>query len=122
MELATHDSFYEDMAMKFADHIRWIARAMNQAGPDGMWDEEDGFYYDVLRLPDGKATRLKVRSMVGLLPLMPPPPSSEPWQRRHHERCRFCWNACDACPNYSRACIQLGLVILGMAVLAYFAG
>ena len=46
-----------------------IARAMNTIGPDGMWDEEDGFYYDVLRLPDGSATRLKVRSMVGLLPL-----------------------------------------------------
>src|SRR5260370_29931613 len=46
-----------------------IARAMNAIGPGGMWDEEDGFYYDVLRLPDGNATRLKVRSMVGLLPL-----------------------------------------------------
>ncbi|HUC72925.1 MAG TPA: methyltransferase [Stellaceae bacterium] len=46
-----------------------IARAMNAIGPDGMWDEEDGFYYDVLRRPDGSATRLKVRSMVGLLPL-----------------------------------------------------
>jgi hypothetical protein len=42
---------------------------MNRPGPDGMWDEEDGFYYDLLRLPDGSATRLKVRSMVGLLPL-----------------------------------------------------
>jgi hypothetical protein len=46
-----------------------IARAMNSVGPAGMWDEDDGFYYDVLRLPDGGATRLKVRSMVGLLPL-----------------------------------------------------
>jgi Glycosyl hydrolase family 63 C-terminal domain len=46
-----------------------IARAMNTVGPAGMWDEEDGFYYDVLQLPDGSATRLKVRSMVGLLPL-----------------------------------------------------
>ena len=42
---------------------------MNQTGPEGMWDEEDGFYYDVLRLPDGSAQRLKVRSMVGLLAL-----------------------------------------------------
>src|SRR5260370_6979525 len=42
---------------------------MNGIGPGGMWDEEDGFYYDVLRLPDGNATRLKVRSTVGLLPL-----------------------------------------------------
>jgi len=46
-----------------------IARAMNATGTDGMWDEEDDFYYDVLRLPDGIATPLKVRSMVGLLPL-----------------------------------------------------
>jgi hypothetical protein len=69
VELAAHDSFFEDMAIKFANHFLWIAQAMNQVGPDGMWDEEDGFYYDVLRLPDGSATRLKVRSMVGLLPL-----------------------------------------------------
>ena len=55
--------------MKFVDHLLWIARAMNQTGPEGMWDEEDGFYYDVLRLPDGSSQRLKVRSMVGLLPL-----------------------------------------------------
>ena len=53
---------------------------MNGAGPDGMWDEEDGFYYDVLRLPDGRATRLKVRSMVGLLPICAIT-VIEPWQR-----------------------------------------
>ncbi len=68
-ELAAADPSYEDMAIKFASHFLWIARAMNQTGPEGMWDEEDGFYYDVLRLPDGSARRLKVRSMVGLLPL-----------------------------------------------------
>ena len=51
------------------EQFLWIGRAMNRAGPDGMWDEEDGFYYDVLRLPDGGAIRLKVRSMVGLLPV-----------------------------------------------------
>ena len=55
VELAAHDNSYEDMAIKFADHFLWIAHAMNQTGPDGMWDEEDGFYYDVLRLPDGSA-------------------------------------------------------------------
>jgi hypothetical protein len=71
---------YEDMAIKFADHFLWIARAMNQTGPEGMWDEEDGFYYDVLRLPDGTARRLKVRSMVGLLPLCATT-VIEPWQR-----------------------------------------
>ena len=68
-ELAVHDPTYEDMVFKFAEHFHYIAAAMNQPGTDGMWDEEDGFYYDLLRLPDGSATRLKVRSMVGLLPL-----------------------------------------------------
>ena len=69
VELTPHDRTYEEMAFKFAEHFYYIAAAMNQPGPDGMWDDEDGFYYDLLRLPDGRATRLKVRSMVGLLPL-----------------------------------------------------
>ncbi len=80
IELAGHDPSFEDMATKFAEHFLWIAHAMNQVGPDGMWDEEDGFYYDILRLPDGSATRLKVRSMVGLLPLCATT-VIEPWQR-----------------------------------------
>jgi hypothetical protein len=57
------------MIMKFAEHFYYIGSAMNRPGQEGMWDEEDGFYYDLLRLPDGSAQRLKVRSMVGLLPL-----------------------------------------------------
>ena len=58
------------MAVKFVEHFLWIASSMMHAGDGtGMWDEEDGFFYDVLRLPDGRAERLKVRSMVGLLPL-----------------------------------------------------
>jgi hypothetical protein len=69
VELAAHDPTYEEMAIKFVEHFGYIAAAMNRPGDDGMWDEEDGFYYDLLRLPDGSATRLKVRSMVGLLPL-----------------------------------------------------
>jgi hypothetical protein len=69
IELASVDSTYDDMAAKFVDHFLWIANAMNRVGPHGMWDEEDGFYYDILRFPDGRATRLKVRSIVGLLPL-----------------------------------------------------
>jgi hypothetical protein len=84
-ELAARDSFFEDMAVKFADHFLLIAHAMNQMGPEGMWDEEDGFYYDVLRLPDGTATRLKVRSMVGLLPLCATT-VLEPWQRERAPR------------------------------------
>ena len=67
--LAVHDSTYEDMVVKFAEHFYYITMAMNKPGQDSMWDEEDGFYYDLLRLPDGTSTRLKVRSMVGLLPL-----------------------------------------------------
>jgi hypothetical protein len=69
VELAIHDRLYVDHAIKFFEHFFWIAAAMNQMGDNGLWDEEDGFYYDLLRLPDGSAHRLKVRSIVGLLPL-----------------------------------------------------
>ncbi|HEY1376609.1 MAG TPA: glucosidase, partial [Gemmataceae bacterium] len=70
VELAMTDADYADMAVKFVEHFLWIASSMTQLGGEtGMWDEEDGFFYDVLRLPDGRAERLKVRSMVGLLPL-----------------------------------------------------
>ncbi|MFH8487419.1 MGH1-like glycoside hydrolase domain-containing protein [Streptomyces longisporoflavus] len=71
MELAEHNPSYEDLVLKFVEHYLWIAASMDRAGElhDELWDEEDGFYYDVLRLPDGQAVRLKVRSMVGLLPL-----------------------------------------------------
>jgi hypothetical protein len=85
IELASHDSYFQDMAAKFAEHFLWIARAMNQTGSGGMWDEEDGFYYDVLRLPDGNAQRLKVHSMVGLLPLCATT-VIEPWQRERIPR------------------------------------
>ncbi|BFU96505.1 MAG: conserved protein of unknown function [Nitrospira sp.] len=80
VEIMPHDRTYEDMVGKFVEHFLYIAAAMNKSGPDGMWDEEDGFYYDLLRLPDGSATRLKVRSMVGLLPLCATT-VVEAWQR-----------------------------------------
>jgi hypothetical protein len=80
VELAGYDSTYEGMAFKFAEHFAFIAAGMNKSGEDGMWDEEDGFYYDLLRLPDGTSTRLKVRSMVGLLPLCATT-VVEKWQR-----------------------------------------
>jgi hypothetical protein len=68
-ELALERPAYADMCIKFVEHFLWIASSMIHAGNDvGMWDEEDGFFYDVLRLPNGRAERLKVRSMVGLLP------------------------------------------------------
>jgi hypothetical protein len=70
VELAMNDLAYADMAAKFVQHFVSIASAAIHAGGNvGMWDEEDGFFYDVLQLPDGQAVRLKVRSMVGLLPL-----------------------------------------------------
>lgn len=71
VELARTDADYADMAVKFVEHFLWIASSMaHMGGADtGMWDEDDGFFYDVLRLPNGHAQRLKVRSMVGLLPL-----------------------------------------------------
>jgi hypothetical protein len=85
VELAAHDRTYEDMVVKFVEHFTYIARAMNRPGQEGMWDEEDGFYYDLLRLPDGSAKRLKVRSMVGLLPLCATT-VVEKWQRERIPR------------------------------------
>ncbi len=65
IELAMTDPDYEDMALKFYEHFLWIASAMGtRAGDTGMWDEEDGFFYDVLRLPDGRAQRDLVASSV----------------------------------------------------------
>jgi hypothetical protein len=69
--LTEYDPMYEEVAFKFIQHFMWIAYAMDRIGEhhDEMWDEEDGFFYDLLRLPNGQAMRLKVRSLVGLLPL-----------------------------------------------------
>jgi hypothetical protein len=80
VELAANDPAYDELATNVGMQFLLIGRAMNGIGPDGMWDQEDGFYYDVLRLPDGNATRLKVRSMVGLLPLCATT-VVEKWQR-----------------------------------------
>ncbi len=70
MELARENPAYEDVASKFWEHFLHIAQAMNNMGEgDSLWNEEDGFYYDVLCLPDGGSFPMKVRSMVGLIPL-----------------------------------------------------
>ena len=71
LELAKEDRTYADVASKFFEHFVYIADAMNNRGGHGidLWDEDDGFYYDVLHLPDGSHHKLKVRSMVGLIPL-----------------------------------------------------
>jgi hypothetical protein len=71
LELAKEDRTYADVASKFFEHFVYIADAMNNRGGEGidLWDEEDGFYYDVLHMPDDSHHKLKVRSMVGLIPL-----------------------------------------------------
>jgi hypothetical protein len=71
LELAKEDAAYEDVASKFFEHFVNIAHAMNDMGGDGrsLWDDADGFYYDVLHLPNGEEHFLKLRSMVGLIPL-----------------------------------------------------
>lgn len=71
LELASEDPVYEDVASKFFEHFVYICHAANHLGGTSLtiWDEEDGFYHDVLHLPDGQSLRLKARSMVGLIPL-----------------------------------------------------
>ncbi len=70
--LTEYDSaMYEEIAFRFLEHFFWIAYAMDRIGErhDEMWDNADGFFYDLLHLPNGDAIRLKIRSMVGLLPI-----------------------------------------------------
>ena len=69
--LTDYDSMYEDVAFRFLEHFIWISYAMDRIGDnhDEMWDGKDGFFYDLLHLPNGEAMRLRIRSMVGLLPL-----------------------------------------------------
>jgi hypothetical protein len=72
LELARENPAYESVASKFLEHFVHIAHAMNDRGGEGveLWDKEDGFYYDVLHLPNGERHYLKVRSLVGLIPLL----------------------------------------------------
>ena len=72
MELALDNNVYEDLAIKFGEHFFYIAGSMANMGDiegRGLWDEEDGFYYDVIRMPDGSWNRLRLRSIIGLIPL-----------------------------------------------------
>ena len=71
LEIAQHDPGFEVIATKFFEHFLYIARAMTAMGQNavGLWDDQDGFYYDVLNLADGRAIPLRVRSIVGLIPL-----------------------------------------------------
>ncbi|MFC0431978.1 glucosidase [Kutzneria buriramensis] len=71
IELAEHDPVYVEQALAMLENFAWIAAATNHVGPDAtsLWDEEDGFFYDVLRRPDGTSVPLRIRSVVGLMPL-----------------------------------------------------
>ena len=101
-EIAVHDPDYEDMVVKFMEHFYYIAAAMNRPGEDGMWDEEDGFYYDLLRLPNGCAQKLKVRSMVGLLPLCATSIIEEQMRQRVPRALTQLQSAFAECPNSLR--------------------
>jgi len=87
MLLTEEDGSYTEMVLKFIGHFLAIAAALNDIGPnhDGMWDEQDGFYYDVLRLPNGASERLKLRTVVGLLPLCATTVFEEDFGRQHPE-------------------------------------
>jgi hypothetical protein len=77
VELSRHEPAYFDMALKFAAHFMWILGAMNPPEGDAtLWDEHDGLYYDVMRMPDATTIELKVRSLVGLLPMCTAPCST----------------------------------------------
>jgi hypothetical protein len=94
LELAREDPVYEDVASKFFEHFLYIAGAMNNLGGHGieLWDEEDGFYYDVLALPDDSHPRLKVRSLVGLMPLLAVETTEPAWHDLLPEfDDRLCW-------------------------------
>jgi hypothetical protein len=87
LRLANHDHAYEDVAVKFFEHFAAIATAMS-----GLWDEEDGFFYDRLRRPDGSTMVLRARSMVGLLPLFAAVQlSATLWERLPDFRARASW-------------------------------
>ena len=113
VELASHDAEYGDLVATFTDHFFWIAAAMNKPGTKGMWDEEDGFYYDLLRLPDGSSTRLKVRSMVGLLPLCATS-VIEPWQRERGHGTAFFRQRLKQMPEILESIHPTGLGHLGV--------
>ena len=70
IELAMHNPVYEDIATKFFEHFLFIADAINHLGGTGLWDEEDGFYYDMLMLQDGRSIPMKIHSLVGLIPML----------------------------------------------------
>ena len=101
LRLATHDSTYEGLATKFYEHFTYIAAAMNDRG---LWDEEDGFFYDILHRADGSSEPVRVRSMVGLIPLLAVGIlEPEVLERLPHFRARMEWFDFHR-PQYRQAC------------------
>ncbi|HUB68634.1 MAG TPA: hypothetical protein VL981_14210 [Candidatus Methylacidiphilales bacterium] len=92
LELAQSDPVYEDIASKFFEHFVSITNAINTVGGTGLWDDKDGFYYDQISISNGDPIRLKLRSIVGLLPLMAVAIApGETIQRLPNFRKRFVW-------------------------------
>ena len=91
VELALGDPAYEDMAVKFLEHYLAIAAAMNGIGGEDsrLWDEEDGFYYDFIRRSDGARIPLKLRSLVGLLPIFPAVALTQSTRQRLREQAPY---------------------------------
>jgi hypothetical protein len=83
VELSANDPSYQEAALQVVEYMVEIASVVNRIGDDGLWDETDGFYYDLLRFPDGASMRLKVRSVVGLLPLC----ATSVVEKYHRDRC-----------------------------------
>jgi hypothetical protein len=104
LTLAEHDDTYEDLATKFFEHFTYIATAMDD---QGIWDEGDGFFYDVLHRPNGEQVPMRVRSMVGLVPLFAVA-VLEPWvlEKLPDFRGRMEWFLANK-PHYARACVHV---------------
>ena len=120
LELARDNRAYEDVASKFFEHFVYICRAMNNIGGEKieLWDREDGFFYDVLHLPNGETTHMKVRSMVGLIPLFAVetldselidslPALQAPDAVVHREPAGLCAASRNAVPRRRRAALSL---------------
>ncbi len=109
LELARHDHVYEDIATKFFEHFLYIAKAMtDMAGQDiGLWDEEDQFFYDELYLPDGTIMPLRLRSMVGLIPLF----AVETLESDHLERAAAVQGAPGVVPQLPPGSRQPGIAL-----------
>jgi len=110
LELAYANPVYEDVASKFFEHFLYIANAMNTLGGSGLWDNEDGFYYDRLHMPSGQSVPMRVRSMVGLIPLFAVDTIEEAYiDKLHGFRGRMEWfirNRPDLCGNVASITLQ----------------